>query len=115
MTKERRWQDGVMLVLGLWLIVSPFFLSYVDLTGMAALNSYVFGIGIAIFAIIALAKPQAWEEWVNLVLGIWLIVAPIVLGFRDETTATINHFVVGLLVGADALYAMYPRFTRKAT
>lgn len=112
--ETRRWQDGVMLALGAWLFLSPFVLSYSDLTGMAALNSYILGIGVALFALIALIKPQMWEEWVNLVLGIWLILAPLILGFRDETVATVNHFVAGLLVAADALWAMYPKFTHRA-
>jgi len=110
--KDRRWQDVAMLVLGAWLIVSPFVLLYPDYTGYAALNSYLLGLGVIVFAAIALYKPQMWEEWVNLVLGAWIIVAPLVLGFRDDTIATVNHFIVGLLVAADALFAMYPRFTR---
>jgi hypothetical protein len=97
-----------MLVLGAWLIVSPFVLSYADLVGMSALHSYLLGSAVALVALIALIKPQVWEEWLNLVLGIWLIVAPLVLGFRDETAATVNHFVVGLLVVADAIWAMSP-------
>jgi hypothetical protein len=114
MKSEMRWQDAVMLVLGLWLIASPFFLSYTDLAGIAALNSYIFGAAIALLAIVALAKPGMWEEWVNLALGVWLIVSPVILGFSHDTVASVNHFVIGILVGADALSAMYPRFPRKA-
>lgn len=112
---DRRWQDWVMLVLGLWLILSPFVLGYPDYTGIAAMNSYILGIAVAVFAIAALIRPQMWEEWVNLVLGLWLIIAPLVLGFRAETVAVANHFIVGLLIAGDAFWAMYPRFTRKAT
>ncbi len=112
--KDRRWQDIVMLVLGAWLIVSPFVLQYPDYTGYAAMNSYILGAGVIVFAAIALYMPQMWEEWVNLVLGAWLIISPLVLGFRDDTVATVNHFIVGLLVAADALFAMYPRFTKTA-
>jgi hypothetical protein len=113
--KDRRWQDVAMLVLGLWLIVSPFVLQYPDTLGIAALNSYVFGFGVMLFAAIALIKPQMWEEWTNLVLGIWLIVAPVVLGFKTETDATANHLLIGLLIVIDALSVMVPRYTRKAT
>jgi hypothetical protein len=113
--KMRRWQDVVILVLGFWLIVSPFVMQYPDLTGIAALNSYVFGFGVMVFAAIALYRPQMWEEWINLVLGIWLLVAPIVLGFRSETDAVANHLLVGLLIVIDTLSIMVPRYTRKAT
>jgi len=98
-----------MLVLGLWLIVSPFILQYNNVTGIAALNSYIFGLGVVVFAAAALIKPQMWEEWVNLALGIWLILAPIVLGFREDTLATANHFILGILIAGDAALVMYRR------
>jgi hypothetical protein len=113
--KDRRWKDTAMLILGLWLIISPFILPYADYAGIAALNSYILGVGVTVFAAIALARPQMWEEQVNLILGVWLFVAPFVLGFQAETAPMVNHLVVGLLIAGDALWAMYPRFTRKAT
>lgn len=113
--KEKRWQDWVMLVLGIWLFVSPFILQYADLRGTAALNSYVLGIAVVAFAVAALARPQMWEEWVNLALGIWLIISPFVLGFQSETVALWNHVILGLLIGGDAVSAMLEdRTGRKA-
>ena len=53
--KNRRWQDIVMLVLGAWLIVSPFVLQYPDYTGYAAMNSYILGIGVIVFGALAAA------------------------------------------------------------
>lgn len=113
--KDRRWKDVAMLILGLWLLISPFILPYADYAGIAALNSYILGVGVMVFAAIALARPQLWEEQVNLVLGVWLFIAPFVLGFQAETAPMVNHIVVGLLIVGDALWAMYPRFTHKAT
>jgi hypothetical protein len=113
--KTRRWQDGAILVLGFFLSVSPFVMQYPELAGIAALNAYVFGITLMVFAAIALFRPQMWEEWINLVLGIWLPIAPIVLGFRSETDAVASHLLVGLLVVIDTLSIMLPRYTRKAT
>jgi hypothetical protein len=114
MMKGRRWQDVVMLVLGLWLIVSPFVLNYIDYTNIAALNSYILGVGVIAFAAIALTIPQMWEEWVNLVLGVWLLIAPFVLGFQGDFVPMANHLILGVLIAGDALWAMYPTFTRKA-
>jgi hypothetical protein len=113
--KMRRWQDVVILVLGFWLVISPFVMQYPELAGIAALNSYVFGCSLMLFAAIALYRPQMWEEWINLVLGIWLLLAPFVLGFRGDTAALANHLLVGVLVVIDTLAIMYPRFTRRAT
>jgi hypothetical protein len=113
--KDRRWQDVAMMILGFWLVLSPVVLQYADLTGIASFNSYVFGLAVVLFAAIALYRPQMWEEWVNLALGIWLILSPLLLGFRDETVATANHFIVGLLIVIDAMSAMLPRQTRRLT
>lgn len=98
------WQDWATLVLGFWLFLSPWF----GLGEMqsAAWNSWIFGLALAVISISALSRPQTWEEWTNLVIGIWLIIAPFVLGFSVETGAMWNHIIVGLLVGADALWAM---------
>lgn len=110
MKTERRWQDGVMIVLGLWMILSPFSLRYPDTAGIAALSSYIFGVAVIVFAALALYRPQMWEEWVNLVLGIGMILAPFALRFDTDTVARWNHIVLGLLICADALWArlQYP-------
>lgn len=100
--KDMRKRDWVMLMLGIWFVFSPFFLGYRDYTGIVAVNSYVFGAIVAALAGAALYRPQMWEEWVELVLGLWLIVAPFALDFRGDTWATANHIMVGLLIAADA-------------
>lgn len=116
--KDKRWQDWVMLAFGVWLIVSPFILPYISYTGMAAWVSYLFGIAVAAFAIVALFYPRMWEEWVNLVLGIALIAMPFLLQYStEEVLATRNHFILGILIAADALWVMlqqFPTHKRKA-
>jgi hypothetical protein len=102
--KRKLWPDWVNLVLGIWLFLSPWF-GLGEAQG-AAWNSWIFGALIAVFAIAALSLPQKWEEWVNAVFGLWLIVAPFALSFNTEVGAMWNHIVIGVLVGADALWAM---------
>lgn len=104
MQEKERWQDWVNLVLGGWLILAPFLGIGVS-SDIAAWNSYVSGAVVAIFAIAAIARPQMWEEWVNLIVGVWLIVAPFALGFTTQQGPTWNQIIVGLLVVADAAWA----------
>lgn len=106
--KKQRWQDWLNLILGLWLLTAPFF-GVGATTGAAAWDGYIFGAIVALLSGWALRQPQAWEEWLNLVIGLWLIAAPFVLGFTTETAALWNHVVVGLVVGADALWAALAR------
>lgn len=99
-----RWQDWFNLVLAVWLILAPY-VAFHSVNDVPAWNAYVCGLIVAIFAIAALARPQVWEEWVNLAVGVWLIVSPFVLGFSDQPIIMWNHIVVGILIGGDALWA----------
>ena len=105
---KTRWQDWVMLVLGIWLFFSPFWMASYAATGdAAAWNSYILGIAVAAFAIAALVSDERWEEWVELALGIWLVIAPFVLGFWGaERGAAWNQIIVGVLVGLDAIWVL---------
>lgn len=38
-----------------------------------------------------------WIRWANVVLGIWLILSPFILGFVSDQ-ATWNNIVVGILI-----------------
>src|SRR3954470_17902595 len=105
MGRAQRWQDWVNLVLGAWLFFSPFF-GVGGPEGPAAWNSFIFGMGIALFAALALADPQRWEEGVNFVIGVWLLLAPFALGFANQPGPTWNHVIVGLIVVAGALWAL---------
>lgn len=51
--------------------------------------------------------PTQWEDWVNLLLGIWLCASPWVLQFAGDMAPTQNAFVVGaLLIAAETVELM---------
>jgi hypothetical protein len=102
----KRWQDGVNLILGLWLFVSPWILGYAAQEG-AAWNAYIMGAGIVVFAAIAAYVPRAWEEMINTILGVWLVLSPYVLGFATHTMTAAHTVVVGVLVTVFAVWAMF--------
>jgi hypothetical protein len=97
-----------MLVFGVWLVLSPIWMAGYDSTSsVAAWNSYISGGLVAAFAIAALARPRRWEEWLQLLLGIWLVVAPPVLGYYiTENAAAWNQIVLGMLITADAVWLL---------
>jgi hypothetical protein len=50
-----------------------------------------------------------WNAWVNLVVGILLIISPFVLGFSSNTTATWTTVIGGIIVAVvAALNAVSP-------
>jgi hypothetical protein len=108
METKQRWQDWVNLFLGIWLFITPFF--GVDaINSVAAWNGYIFGGAVVVFSIWALSQPQAWEEWINFVLGAWLILAPFFLRFAAETAAMWNHIIVGAIICLASLWATLAR------
>lgn len=101
--KQGRWQDRANLMLGGWLILAPFIGIGANLD-VAAWNSSASGAVVAVFAIVAIARPQLWEEWLNLMVGLWLIVAPFALSYTHQPGPMWNQIIVGLLIGVDALW-----------
>jgi hypothetical protein len=100
------WRDVANLVLGLWLAVSPWALSYTTET-TPTWNALIVGIVIAVAALATLIAFHKWEEWINVVLAAWLIVSPFVLGFASHMSALWNQVIVGVLVGILALWAAF--------
>jgi SPW repeat len=99
-----QWRDALNLILGIWLAVSPFALSYADQT-VPALNALATGAAIAGAAVAALIAYRIWEEWISAILAAWLIVSPWILDVGGLQTAGWNQVVVGMLVGGLALYS----------
>ena len=70
---KKRWQDLAELVLGSWLIISPFFLPRILGDDVLMNNSLVVGLLIQVAAVAAIMRPNAWKEWFFVILGAWLI------------------------------------------
>jgi hypothetical protein len=98
----KRWQDWANLVLGVWLILSPWLLGFSG-TPAATWNAVVVGVVVALMALLHLRGGPMWEEWLNVLLGVWLILSPWLLGFSGVGNAMWNALIVGVLVGALAL------------
>ena len=110
---RKRWQDWVMLILGIWLFVSPLFLGYLY-APVAMWNAYIIGGGLILFSIVALVRPSLWGEWINLILGLWLVIGFVVLPYASEI-ARWNQLIVGVLVMADALAAIFMQPEQQTT
>jgi hypothetical protein len=102
----KRWQDWVNLALGAWMIISPWVLGFADPNSAAAVSAWVLGAGIVIFAGMAASMRKAWEEGINILLGVALLASPWGFEFAAQSTPTSNAVIVGVLVAALALWAM---------
>jgi hypothetical protein len=103
-TQQYKWQDGINLLLAIWLFISPWVLGFAPgaaLAGSAAVawNAWILAVIIGVFAIAALVRAQPWEEWINLIAGAWLFISPWVLGYYlTNPTALWNSLIIGALV-----------------
>lgn len=46
-------------------------------------------------------------NWVQLVLGLWVLVSPWILGFAEITTALWSNVIIGILVVISALWQLF--------
>lgn len=100
--RSSRGMSGLNIVLGLWVIVSPFVLLFSH-NAVAMWNNIATGGAIALLAIARLSSPDAGPSWLNIVLGVWLLISSFVLGFMRINAAMWNNVIVGIII---ALVAM---------
>lgn len=103
------WKDWTNIVLGIWLAISPWLLATDAHAANPAMvwNCVLTGGGIAAFAGWASSAPkEVWQEWVVVLFGVWLLVAP---GTLEYTVPTItwNNVVVGLVVAILAIWRIF--------
>jgi hypothetical protein len=96
--------DAVNLILGMILFFSPWMF---DLSaGAQWQTASIVGIFIAVLSIAALAAFAVWEEWLNLIVGLALIVSPWLLDFQNSDAMTID-VAIGTIVAALAAVELW--------
>src|SRR5580704_2526650 len=96
--------DVANLILGAVLFFSPWMFGF-D-AGKGSENANIAGIVIAVLAIAALAAFAIWEEWLNLIVGLWTMVSPWVLGFQGTKAMTVS-VVIGIAVAVLAAIELW--------
>lgn len=99
-------QDWLNLVLAICLFISPWIIGFAAETA-PAWNAWIVGVVLGVMAVATLAAFAEWEEWVSVVLGLWLIVSPWLLGFMANWHAMATHVILGVLVVAVSGWAVW--------
>lgn len=110
--ERAHWQDAVVFFVGLGLVTASFVLKVAPPEGVSlnAANWNFILVGVAVVAVAgsALCAYQQWEEWVLLLLGLWLAISPWLLGYTGVssyvTTALVAGLIVALLAGATVVW-----------
>jgi hypothetical protein len=111
MTTWRRWQDWVVVALGVILFLTPFVFGQAP-QNVAAYTAYILGALIALAGILNGAMRQAGGlEVIPGVLGVILFVSPWAFGFTAVTALAWPAWIIGILVllAVGSLFTMQNR------
>lgn len=100
-----RWQDWASFALGLWLAVSPWALDFSHHEAATA-NAAFMGLALALGSHFEVSFDEMQAEWFNLAAGLWLVLAPFLLGFVEQGAAAANTVAVGAGVAVLACSAL---------
>ena len=106
----KQWEDWCNWLLGIWLCLSPWLLGF-DLEPTATQTAVISGFVIILAELLTLSVYRDWEEWINVILGAWLVMCSWVLGICSSAVA-VNFVVVGLLVLALAFHKIWDAIRR---
>lgn len=106
--------DGLTLLAGLYLAMSPWIVGFNDLSALAG-NNLISGVAVTLLAL-GLASAYGRTHgiaWVTPLIGVWTIIAPWVVAGDVSTTATVwSNVVIGIVVVIVGLGTMAPAMSR---
>lgn len=101
---HRTWEDWLGMLLGVLIVLSPWFPTPAGREMVDVDRSYVilntFAVGIIVFGLAQLqyVALQRWEEVVEIALGLWLIASPYIFDYSGDGLLTFWHSSLGALV-----------------
>lgn len=98
------WKTGLTMVLGVWLAVSPWLVLPAPLA--SSVDAWVAGAAILLVATVSLRSRRPEEfQWFNVMLGVWVFLAPWALDFAGSAGAAWNGWIVGAAVAVLSLWS----------
>ncbi|MET7380848.1 SPW repeat protein [Streptomyces sp. NPDC005526] len=91
--------DGPVFLLGLYCAASPWILHYTTSQPALATHNLIVGIAIGLLALGFTTAPERMYglSWAMCAMGIWMIVAPWVVGTSPDAGVVVNNIVIGAL------------------
>ena len=124
------WVHWLNILLGAWLVASPFAFGAFDGTGFSdavlrvtadrglaepalraawlAASDIASGVLIMLFGMLSLAPRFSWAQWANAAMGTWLLFAPLVFWAPSAAAYTNDTFVGALVIAFAILVPMMP-------
>ncbi|KUL73636.1 MULTISPECIES: SPW repeat protein [unclassified Streptomyces] len=91
--------DGPVFLLGLYCAASPWILHYTTSQPPLVTHNLIMGIAIALLALGFTRAPERMYglSWAFCALGIWMIIAPWIVGDSPDAGVVVNNIVIGAL------------------
>ncbi len=106
--KTAKTLSWIVALFGLWEVIAPFLLGYLAV-GAALWDAIIIGVVLIVLAGWAALVNQEGTikslNWINAVLGLWLIIAPFILAYSGTAAAMWNDIIVGVVVAVLAAWA----------
>jgi hypothetical protein len=100
---EQRWRQGaiidfIKLALAAFLILTPWVFGFTS-AAVASGNAWISGAVIGLASIAAIVALAEWEEWVSLILGLWVGISPWLLGYHATIISAMRaNAAIGIAV-----------------
>ena len=101
----RRWQDQGILLLAIWLFVSPWVMGYPS-DSPPAINAFIAGAIMAALAAFDLYKTYVWAVLLNILVGAWVAVSPWLMGIVGDRPMSTSMLLVGIATVVLGLWEM---------
>lgn len=122
--KTAKWENIVILFIGLWLFSIPWTVSWgfgSNDINVVMWNFTMIGAVVIFNSIVALRHLRVWAEWLSLFMGAWLIFSPLFLFYWDNSFLLWNSVGFGIAIAVLSALAipiaekqiMYNRLLRK--
>jgi SPW repeat len=103
---HRHWEDWFSVGAGVLIMISPWVAGGTN-SDTVVTNAFMIGLGVVAVAILELTELDRWEEWLEMLLGLWLIAAPWILGYSDISSLTAMHVALGVFVALLACLTLW--------
>ncbi|CAL9323100.1 SPW repeat protein [Streptomyces sp. SudanB182_2057] len=91
--------DGPVFLLGLYCAASPWILHYTASQPALVAHNLIVGTAIALLALGFTRAPERMYglSWAMCAMGIWMIIAPWIVGSRPDAGVIVNNIIIGAL------------------
>lgn len=79
------WASWINVLIGIWIAASPWVLGHAGTSALVTDGTLVVGALIAIAGLYGALTWYTWPNWMNVVLGGWLIISPYISAFSTES------------------------------